>query len=272
MRGEVPLPQVPHFLESVRDAVDKICVSYRSSRKVSGALHEETNYSRKHSFQGADYCHKRLALARLNTKLLDDIVDSGLRKLIEQKVEELGGDFKKFENPENLPCRNGIPVKSIRLRDSVNTTKIGHGPSERNVKPGSNHHMEIVAVLDENGNEIRWEGVVVTLLEAYQRRKLHQPIVQRDHGPGTRFKFSLFRNEFLLKTEPDGSETLYRVFKMSKNAQGNVRIGWGIHYDARPANDVTDKTKGNSPSPNPLRGLVRKVTVDLLGNLHPAND
>ena len=127
--------------------------------------------------------------------------------------------------------------------------------------------MEIYAVLDENGNEVKWQAKVVTMFEAYQRRKLGLPIVVRDHGEGTRFKFSLFKNDFLLKTEKDGSQTLYRVFKMAQSGQ----IGWGKHTDARPAADVTG-TSGNRPKINTLRGKVIKVHIDHLGEIHPAND
>lgn len=128
--------------------------------------------------------------------------------------------------------------------------------------------MEVYAELDENGNEIKWKAKVVTMFEAYQRRKEGKPIVVRDHGEGTRFKFSLFKNDFLLKTEEDGSQTLYRVFKMAQSGQ----IGWGKHTDARPAQEVTNKTPGNAPSINTLRGKVIKVRVDHLGNIHPMND
>ena len=128
--------------------------------------------------------------------------------------------------------------------------------------------MKIYAVLDENGNEVKWQAKVVTMFEAYQRRKEGKPIVVRDHGEGTRFKFSLFKNDFLLKTEEDGSQTLYRVFKMNQNG----RIGWGKHTDARPAQQVTDRTLGNTPAINTLRGKVIKVRVDHLGNIHPMND
>ena len=110
------------------------------------------------------------------------------------------------------------------------------------------------------------------MFEAYQRHKNGEPIVKRDHGPDKRFVFSLFKNEFLLKKEKDGSETLYRVFKMSQSKNGAVRIGWGKHTDARPAQEVTDKTPGNSPSINALCGIVEKVKIDHLGRIHRVND
>lgn len=272
----------PDFLKVVRKAVDEINVSYRSNRKVSGALHEETNYSKP--FLDPDsksiIHYKRVPLQNLKEKDIPSIVDGGIRRIVEQKFKEIK-DFKKLTATDDFPFREvttkegetyKIKIKSVRLRTSVSAQQIGHGPSKRFVKTGSNHHMEVVAILDEKGNEIRWEGVIVTMFEAYQRHKNGECIVKRDHGPDKKFKFSLFKNEFLLKTEEDGSKTLYRVFKMSQNAKGAVCIGWGKHTDARPAQEVTNKTPGNIKSINPLMGQVIKVKVDYLGRIHPAND
>ena len=44
--------------------------------------------------------------------------------------------------------------------------------------------------LTNTGNEGKWDGEVVSMSEAYQRLKAKKPIIQRDHGPLVRFKFS----------------------------------------------------------------------------------
>jgi len=277
-RGEVDQPRA-NFLEIVRKAVERINVSHRPNRKISGALHEETNYSKPHrvpNSKSETTRHKRIQLPNLKEKDIPNIVDGAIRRIVAAKLSEIG-DAKKFADEKNLPYREvttktgetyRIPIRAVRIRASVTTQTIGRGPSLRHVKTGSNHHMEVYAELDANGNEIKWKAKVVTMFEAYQRRKLGLPIVVRDHGEGTRFKFSLFKNDFLLKTEEDGSQTLYRVFKMAQSGQ----IGWGKHTDARPAKEVTDRTPGNAPSINALRGKVIKVRVDHLGEIYPAND
>ena len=277
-RGKVDQPRA-NFLEIVRKAVENINISFRPNRKISGALHEETNYSkpqRDPNSKSSTVRHKRILLQNLTEKDLPNIVDGAIRRLIEAKLSEIG-KLKNFADEKNLPYREittktgetfRIPIRKVRVRASVTTQTIGRGANRRYVKTGSNHHMEVYAVLDENGNEVKWQAKVVTMFEAYQRRKEGKPIVVRDHGEGTRFKFSLFKNDFLLKTEEDGSQTLYRVFKMNQNG----RIGWGKHTDARPAQQVTDRTPGNTPAINTLRGKVIKVRVDHLGNIHPMND
>ena len=57
----------PSFLDDVRRSVDAINISYRVNRRVSGALHEETNYSKPHQGQDekgkvAEYRHVRKPL------------------------------------------------------------------------------------------------------------------------------------------------------------------------------------------------------------------
>ena len=68
---------------------------------------------------------------------------------------------------------------------------MGKGKRARNVVSGNNHHMAIYAELDENGNEKKWVGEVVTLLEAKERLKNGEPIVNRDPGHGRKFVMSV---------------------------------------------------------------------------------
>jgi hypothetical protein len=130
--------------------------------------------------------------------------------------------------------------------------------------------MEIVATLDAAGNEIRWEGITVSLFEALQRLRNKQPVVQRDHGPGKRFKFSLSGGEYLEFVE-NGRNKLVRVSVISGDD-----VEFRLHNDARPntmLRGVKGARAGLVRSADALRKLkARKVLVDPLGNILPAND
>lgn len=281
LRGEIDEPY-PGYWDDVADLVDKINVSYRCNKKVSGPLHKETNYSKSHieidpdTGKEIEYRYLRKPLASMSVNDIQNIVDPVIREIVLEKLARLGGKPNAFANENELPYRmvkskDGsqrlVPIKKARFRQVISVKRIGKGPNERFVATGGNHHMEVYAVLDKNGREIKWVADTVTLFEAYERLVRHQPIVNRDHGPGTVYKFTLYKNEFLLFTAPNGETVLKRIYKISDQT-----VGWGNHNDARPAQEVTNKTPGNRPTINSLRGLVQKVAVDFWGDIHPAND
>ena len=315
VKDTIPTPR-KDFFKIVNAAIQRIHVSYRSSHKVSGALHEETNYSKPHSVcdektgKPTEARYIRKPLENMSEGEIASIVDPTVRQLVQDKLAAFGLPFAKgiklFADPQNLPYRmvpapdgsvRYVPIRKARIRKTLSVREIGKNASTRYIATGGNHHMEVVAHLDKNGNETKWEGIIVTLFEAYQRRKNKQPVIQRDHGPDCRFKFSLTKNEFLLFDPGDGTTLqgilktpdeirqeciqqafrdgvliLKRIFKMSQNNKGMTNIGWGDHTDARPANEVCDRTPGNIKQLNPILGKVQKVTVDYLGNIHPANN
>ena len=99
--------------------------------------------------------------------------------------------------------------------------------------------MEIFAVLDEQGKEKKWEAKIVSLMEAAQRVRAEQPVVQRDHGPNTKFKFSLAGGEYLeMDDEQRRNRGSYRVTVIS----GKI-VEFRLHTDARPIT-LLRKTKG----------------------------
>jgi hypothetical protein len=204
-------------------------------------------------------------------------VDPRVKAIVEKHLAAHNGDLKKAFGDENnhpyFQTADGrkIPIHKVRIRRKITTIAVGPPECPRYVEPATNHHMEIVAELDENGNEIAWHGITVSLMEAVARLRRGQPVVQRDHGPGRRFKFSLGGNEYLEIPAPDGTLKLYRVVCIS----GDV-VEFRLHTDARP-NTVLRKMKGGRAgllrTADSLRkAKARKVAIDLLGNVIPAND
>lgn len=280
LRGEIEKPYQGYW-DDVAALVDEINVSYRCNKKVSGCLHNGTNYSKVHieidpkTGKEVEYRYLRKPLALMKDGEIHNIVDPVIQKIVLDKLERLGGKPKAFANENELPYRmvkskDGtqrlVPIKKARYRQVISVKKIGKGSNERFVATDGNHHMEVYAILDKNGRETKWVADTISLFDAYERLNHNKPIVNRDHGPNTVYKFTLYKNEFLLYTAPNGKTVLKRVYKLS-----GQRVGWGDHNDARPAKEVTD-SKGNTLSINSLRGLVQKVTVDFWGDIHPAND
>lgn len=251
-----------NFVDSVRAEVEKIIVSHRVSRKVSGALHEETIYSAPHADGKVRF---RKPLSKLTKGEVDAIADAGVKKLVREKLDEARGTdpSKIFSAPENLPrfASSGVLIKNVRITVAERTMPIGHGASRRHVASGNNHHVEVYAELDERGEEVAWDAEVVSMFEAHQRLRARSAVVQKNHGPLVTFKFSLAKGDTIVLREAGGSERLFVVKKL-----GNQVSLIGIN-DARPI------TKYFSPRINGLfQRRMRKLTVNALGELSEAHD
>jgi CRISPR-associated endonuclease Csn1 len=273
------------FTEDARRAIESIQVSSRVNRRLGGSLHDATILSKpKHDPRTAQKHthHVRKALVKMSMQEAKNIVDDRVRELVQQRLDAVGGTPDKvFAQPENLPHltskRDGrpIPIRKARIRKSGNPIAIGSGVKQRYVSPGDNHHMEIVAVLDASRMEKEWKDKIVSRFEAVTRHAVRvkrgegPPVVQRDPGGGRKFVFSLARGEQVMMKVGDKEEALYRVESISLG-----EIEFVLHSDARPTN-LRRVTKGARVrcSPDTLRkNGARKVTVDPLGDIHPAGD
>lgn len=278
----------PDFVDSIRAVIGRIVVSHRVSRKVSGALHEETFYSgpmrsrtdKKKKGGEEEVRHVRKLLASLTKNEAEDIVDDAVRRLVLEKLKALGASEPKkvFSDEKNLPflkAANGrrIPIKRVRVKKAVPAFVVGSGPSARHVTSESNHHVEIFAELDEGGAEVRWEGAVVSMFEAYRRQRARLPIVQRDHGPATAFKFSLSPGDII---DCDGTEKRHRLLAVrgvSQAASGQIQIAFVNINDARKKADIVAAKHFFRPVPDTLRNWnARKVSVGPLGEVTEAHD
>ncbi|MGH9816470.1 MAG: type II CRISPR RNA-guided endonuclease Cas9 [Candidatus Acidiferrales bacterium] len=263
----------PDFVESIRPHIASLVVSHRPEHKLSGPLHDETLYGNSHEREGKAWVHVRKAVDSLTAGDIGNIVDPRAREAVQKRLKELGS-LKALQtagvDPPYLETNDGrrIPIRRVRVRKALTTTQVGAGIRARSVAPNNNHHMEIVAELDAKGNESRWDGVPVSLLEAHERRRKGLPVVQRDHGSGLRFKFSLMGGDTieLQKGERGG---LYVIRTIATNGQ----ISLARIHDGRLKKEMQDAGDWWSPKPEGLREFeTRKVLVDVLGKVHPAND
>jgi CRISPR-associated endonuclease Csn1 len=267
------------FLSDVFTAVEAISVSSRVSRKLNGQLHDATILSPPKP--GVDkkgkpiqVHHVRKKLEGLTKGMVDDIVDDRVREKVKERLAELGGDpAKAFQDKNNHPyfrAKDGrvIPIHKVRIRKGDKPIEIGRGSKRRYVNPGANHHLAVVAVLDKKGNDKRWEYRIVTRFEALQRKRRGEQIVLRPKSEQEQFKFSLAGGEHVLMQDGDGVERLYRVTVISQS-----EVEFVLHTDARPI--TVRKKEGGRVRCTPKRlkeREARKVTVDPLGNILPAND
>jgi len=263
------------FVDSVRQAVQTVITSHRVSRRVRGCLHDETHYAPP---DAEGFTRVRKPLNKLSPEEIERIADPRIRELVKQKLAELGAQDPRraFASPDNLPqlpTRSGslIPIKRVRLRTSDRPVPVGNGPRTRYVLPSNNHHVEIYATRGPRGE--RWAGSVVSFLEAYERKRQNRPVVCRDHGPGTRFVFSLAPGEIVRLDREDGPE--YWVVRSGSFSEANRRVEIAL----APVNDARKKEELRQAGlflrcgPDRLRAWkARKISLSPLGEPRSAHD
>lgn len=134
--------------------------------------------------------------------------------------------------------------------------------------------MAIVARLNKAGEEVKWEGHLVSRFEAMQRLRRGEPVVQRDWGPDKRFKFTLAGGDMIRITQPDKPKAIYVIRGISQNQRGAVRIDFAHVNDARMKKDIiAAKDWGIITTMDHLRTRdADKVSVSPLGEVLPCHD
>jgi CRISPR-associated endonuclease Csn1 len=278
--GEVFSPPWAHFREEVLEKVKHINVSHKPRRKVSGALHKETNYGPTglKDEKGQDIFVYRKRLQELTPAMVEKIVDPVVRGIVKARLAEQGVDSgsqriakEVWSEPlcmKRTKSEKQVRIKKVRIRDVFNNMILMEdrsGKTYRAVAPGSNHHIEIYEYLDKKGLTRR-DGAIVTMFEAVGRSRRGEPVVNREYGGGKRFVCSLAINEMFMLDVEDGKEELHRVQKIDQNG----RIIFRPHTFGGKLSDTDKPPLIQRKSASTLRGW--KVTVDCLGRIHRAND
>ncbi len=276
-------PPWEDFLAEARTAVLGLNVSYRVNHKLAGSLHKDTNLSKPHverekkSGKSAKVHYVRKKLESMSANEVGAIVDPVIRKLVQERVTALGGNpqkaFADRNNHPHLSSRSGlvIPIHKARIRKSDKPMAIGDGSHRRYVNPGSNHHMAIIAELDEEGREKKWTGELVSRFEAATRKRAGEPIVRRERSLKRKFKFTLAGGDHVLLYD-QGKDQPPRLVRVTTISDGQLEFV--LHDDARP---ITDRKKIPGArirlSPEAMRkAKAQKILVSPLGEISPAND
>ncbi len=202
-----------NFRQDAEKAINQILVSHKKSHNIltvrnsktkkggveysnigvaaRGQLHKETVFGKRQSPNSEAAYHVRKPIESLTTnKQVDKVVDPIIRKLVLNRIEELGG----FENEKNipketfyvvdengmaqpqifLPNKNGepVPVKKVRLKENIGGAEKLKEINQY-VNPRNNHHVLIYK--NEKG-ELKED--IITFWTAVERKKQKQPVVQ----------------------------------------------------------------------------------------------
>ena len=271
------------FVDSIRPHIDQMLVSHRPEHRLTGALHDETNYGKPRKEGGKDVVHIRKQVTGLSAGDIENIVDTAVREAIQAKAAQFGGDLKKWtpkEGSEDWPLlstKNGksIPIKRVRIKKALGVETIAKGDRTRHVALSSNHYVAIFALLDEHGREKRWESIIASLFEAMERKRKGQPLVQTAYPEAGdyAFKFSLMGGDtVLLHKDCDHKNNICNpsVWRL-RSIESNGCFFLLKIQDARLVKDIAKTGDRWRPSASTLQRLeCQKVLIDSLGRIHQA--
>jgi len=234
------------FRLDVAASLNKIWVSHRAKRKISGPLHKETNYGKTPE----GLLTVRKAVQALSQKDIEHIRDSATQRFIKDYISEHGGDITVLKNvPENAPLHlpSGIPIKKVTVAIPYAHLTIRKGtPQETHVQSASTHHLAIFSLGDG-----KYHFEPVTLFEASYRLKNNQDVIQKhflNMPPEAEFLFHLCSGDSMM-ARIDGKDQLF-VFK---TMNGNTKQTFFAYH--------TDASQGNrSPDNKDLRRSSREGT------------
>jgi CRISPR-associated endonuclease Csn1 len=274
------------FVLSIRPAIHGLLVSHRPEHRLTGELHDATNYGVPRKFNGKEVVHVRKPVTSLGVKDVESIVDPAVRQAVRAKADELGGDLNKCNPREGvedwplLATKSGklVPIKRVRIQKPLQVEAVAKGAArERYVALSSNHHVAIFAGLDQRGKEKHWEPMIVSLYEAMDRNRLGLPVVQRTCAgeENYAFKLSLMGGDTVrLHRECNHAQgicqpSFWRLRTIASNGQISlVRI-----QDARLKTEIQRSGHWWSPMADALRKLgCEKVVIDTLGRPHVTSD
>ncbi len=232
------------------------------------------------------------------TLKIDAVLDKGIKKILEDRLEEYGDAKKAFsnldENPIWLNKEKGIQIKSVTIRASVNTVEPLHVKkdlegkvmldTEGKVTPsdyveyGGNHHVAIYK--DAVGH---LQEKVVPFYAAVTRASMDWPIVDKEYNKelGWTFLFSMKQNEYFVFPNPEMgfdpneidlldpknyneiSKNLYRVQKVTSKC---YYFRHHLETTVGDVNELRNVTWKRIQTVDKLLGVV-KVRVNHLGQI-----
>jgi len=272
---DMPLPW-KNFRLDVKEALENSVVSHRPERRLRGEIHKATAYSIVDK-DGEKKAATRKGIANLSNGDVKKITDPFIREIVSAKIKEI-----RTEKGKSLPIENIFKVsantpyfftkkgkktfiRKVKITTSDKPIIFGEGMNKKYFELGNNHHMAIVALLDEEGNEKNGEGHIVSLKEAYDRKRQGKDLIQRDYGEGRLFKFSVATGDSLWN--PDTGE-LFVIKSFDKNSKR-------IHY-VEANNTTTSKLKKDGYFTISLNNLIKKglrrVRVSPIGEITVCNE
>jgi CRISPR-associated endonuclease Csn1 len=271
--SQIPLPW-ENFLNDSAQSLGSIVISRQLKRRLSGRLHEETNYG----VIDEEIKTARVAVETLTKKDLGNdfetdgvgVVNPVIKDRILAQLEALRNDepkkaFKDKKDHPYLLAMDGrrIQIHKVKLAFKQSTAEVGKEHRKRYVIPDSNHHMAVFEIKDSRGR-IKWDYEVVSLLEAVRRHSRGLPVV--DKKPG--FLMTLRAGD-TVSYEKEGKE----IHAWVRTVTSAGKVGLVVHTDAREKTEqIKDKTF-QVIAINVLGKLnFRKTQIDPVGEIRISRD
>ncbi len=295
-RPDLP-PPWPTIRADAEKAKDKIVVSHRVRKKVSGPLHAETSFGDtldeevKNGTIFGVYVKKmpveKLSLATLRISHVSQITktakfvvrDEAVRRALADHLERAGGEVKNAYPPYPLLSQNGPEIRKVRVLSlhqknlmapvAMKTNGAGEREPTGFADLANNHHIALYSTYDGKA-----EFEIVSLHEASRRLARKAPVVRRERN-GARFVMSLAPGEAVefLQGERKG-------IWIVRGAWANGQVVLTRDTDARPSS----KTEADRLHMDGVReefrpkvsrflsNTVQKISIDPIGRIRPAND
>lgn len=260
-RPQLP-PPWPGIRRDAEQAVAGIIVSHRVRKKVSGPLHKETTYGDTGKDVTTSNGTYRLfvttkSVTSLSKGEIEDIRDPRIRRIMAEWITAHGGDPKKAFATFPRVSETGPEIRKVRLTTPMKLRAVAPVTTGY-AATGNNHHIAIYRTADG-----KLESEVVSLFDAVKRLGRREAVVRRTSSSGARLLMSLSLGDTFVI--PEGDRAGYWTVK---TIAGNGQVF------CKPLNVADTSSSGLwGPSPGPLIKLnARKVSVDPIGRVRPAND
>jgi CRISPR-associated endonuclease Csn1 len=266
-RLQFPMPW-DGFQDQVRHALDSVVVSHRVDRRLAGALHEETGYSRPLKSAGGVEHRVRKPVSTVVGKALDGIADPRIRAVVAgaggapaSPIARRDGDVEER-------------VRRVRLPAARTAVELQTANARRWVSLHANHHMAVYSVT--SGSKVSWKGEIVTRLEAHRRKRAKEPIIRRvikrEGKDDVRLVFSLRRGDCIAIKDEEDKDQLFVVTGFHSEKGAEVRR----HNDARASRELRAAGPGEGrmfvSARQLMKGGAQKLNIDALGQEQRAND
>ncbi|MXW12163.1 MAG: type II CRISPR RNA-guided endonuclease Cas9 [Synechococcus sp. SB0662_bin_45] len=266
-RPAVEKPNLPPPWETIRkdteEAVSAIVVSHRVRKKVSGQLHKETIYGDTRKEETKGEVTYRFFVTRKNVEALskkelkEQIRDDEVGRIVRDWVEKHGGDPKTaFKDSYPTLGENGHKIRKVRLLVKQQIETMAQASTGYADLDG-NHHIVLYRL--PNG---KVDCKVVSLLRASRRLARREHVIQRERSDDAQFIMSLSKGDLLNLIQDNENKVVVVEGIWSPN-----RIVILDHNDAK----GSSRTRPTASSLL-LKSNARKISVDPIGRVRPAND
>lgn len=249
----------PNIRTEAEQHVAGIVVSHRVRKKVSGPLHKETAFGRtneSNTKRGVTFQRYvfRKSLQALSQSEVSGIRDPRVRSEVTSWVETHGGSPKTAFATFPTLGLGGPEIRKARIYFDQQE-RLMASTDRGCFDPGSNHHIAVYRLAD---GTIEFDPV--SLYRASLRLGKRQPVIERNGPAGSIFLMSLSQGDSLQFAKGERSG-IWVVKSLWSNGQIVIES----------AHDASHGTK-TQPQIATIVANARKVAVDPIGRVRPAND